>query len=133
MHSHGHSFKVIATDGNLIPEVAQLTKDTITLHPSERYDIVITADNPGAWLFHCHQLHHAAAGMVVPFLYEGYEPCCLDEKEESHGAQEAIEECFAHHDDDTYQEALEHCQQDICDTDEHCFQEVEELSEVYNT
>jgi FtsP/CotA-like multicopper oxidase with cupredoxin domain len=78
MHTHGHAFKVIAMDGNIVPRAAQLTMDVITLHPGERRDIVIVADNPGVWLFHCHDTHHAAGGMVMPFFYEGYEPCCMD-------------------------------------------------------
>lgn len=32
------------------------------------------ADNPGDWLFHCHDLHHASSGMVGTVNYEGYEP-----------------------------------------------------------
>ena len=27
-HTHGHSFRIVATDGNPVPEAAQLTKDT---------------------------------------------------------------------------------------------------------
>jgi manganese oxidase len=74
MHTHGHAFKLIAIDGNIVPESAQLTMDVITLHPGERRDIVIKADNPGVWLFHCHDIHHASGGMIMPFFYEGYEP-----------------------------------------------------------
>ncbi len=85
MHLHGHSFKVVAIDGNPVPKVAQQLRDTITVNPGERYDIEVHADNPGVWLFHCHHLHHAAAGMVVPFIYEGYKPCCMGEPEENRG------------------------------------------------
>jgi manganese oxidase len=78
MHTHGHAFKVIAIDGNIVPEAAQQTMDVITVHPGERRDIEIIADNPGVWLFHCHDTHHASGGMIMPFFYEGYEPCCTD-------------------------------------------------------
>ena len=28
IHTHGHSFQIVATDGNPVPEGARLTKDT---------------------------------------------------------------------------------------------------------
>ena len=34
IHSHGHSFEIVATDGNTVPAGAQLTKDSVTLGPS---------------------------------------------------------------------------------------------------
>lgn len=66
MHLHGMSFKIVATDGNPVPEVAQLTKDTLPVHPGERFDIEFTADNPGQWAFHCHILHHVTNDNVEP-------------------------------------------------------------------
>ncbi|MDP6387818.1 MAG: multicopper oxidase domain-containing protein [Candidatus Pacebacteria bacterium] len=87
MHTHGHSFKVIAIDGELVPRSAQQSMDTITLHPGERRDLVIEANNPGVWLFHCHNVHHASVGMIMAFFYEGHEPCCLEEK----GPEEIIQ------------------------------------------
>ena len=74
MHLHGHQFKVTATDGNPVPLAAQLTKNTIALNPGETYDIEFVAENPGVWVFHCHELHHAGGGMIMPILYEGYKP-----------------------------------------------------------
>ncbi len=66
MHLHGASFKIVATDGNPVPEVAQLTKDTIAVNPGERYDIEFTATNPGTWVLHCHVLHHVTNDNVEP-------------------------------------------------------------------
>ncbi len=66
MHLHGMFFKIVATDGNPVPEVAQLTKDTIPVHPGERYDIEFVADNLGKWAFHCHILHHVTNDNVEP-------------------------------------------------------------------
>lgn len=71
MHLHGHTFKIIAIDGNLLANPVE--RDTIPLTPGERYDIEFVADNPGVWLFHCHELHHADAGMVMMVKYDGYE------------------------------------------------------------
>ena len=70
MHLHGHQFKVVATDGNPVPAAAQVTKNTITVMPGESYDIEFLADNPGTWLFHCHELHHADGGMATVVQYE---------------------------------------------------------------
>jgi FtsP/CotA-like multicopper oxidase with cupredoxin domain len=54
MHLHGHFFKV----GNAI-------KDTV-LVPGHMGQVTIDfhADNPGRWLFHCHNLYHLDAGMA---------------------------------------------------------------------
>lgn len=58
IHVHGASFKVVATDGHPVPEAAQLTKDTISISPGERYDIEMVFKEPGQWMVHCHILHH---------------------------------------------------------------------------
>ncbi len=58
MHLHGFPFKVVATDGNDVPESAQWTKDVISVAPGERYDIEFTPDRPGKWMLHCHIPHH---------------------------------------------------------------------------
>lgn len=71
MHLHGQQFKIVATDGNPVPEAAQLTKNVVTLSPGETYDIEFTANNPGVWAFHCHELHHADSGMMTLLKYEG--------------------------------------------------------------
>lgn len=70
MHLHGHTTKVRAIDGNrfLMP----FFRDTVPLAPGERYDLEFVAKNPGIWSFHCHELHHADAGMSTLFHYEGY-------------------------------------------------------------
>ena len=74
MHSHGHSFKVVATDGNPVPAGLALTKDSVTLGPSERVDVELYASNPGVWMFHCHMEHHMANGMMTTLRYEGALP-----------------------------------------------------------
>ena len=74
IHTHGHSFQIVATDGNLVPELARLTKDTVLIGPAERYDLDLVGDNPGVWMVHCHIEHHMANGMMTTIWYEGYEP-----------------------------------------------------------
>ncbi|MFD1647898.1 multicopper oxidase family protein [Haloarchaeobius litoreus] len=59
MHLHGHFFQV----GNAI-------KDTVIV-PGQRGQVTIDfhADNPGRWLFHCHNLYHLDAGMARVVRY----------------------------------------------------------------
>lgn len=66
MHLHGMPFKTVATDGHPVPEAAQLTKDTISVAPGERYDIEFIATEPGQWMLHCHILHHTTNDNVEP-------------------------------------------------------------------
>jgi len=74
IHTHGHSFQIVATDGNPVPELARWTKDTVLIGPAERYDLAVVADNPGVWMVHCHIEHHMANGMMTTLWYEGYQP-----------------------------------------------------------
>jgi FtsP/CotA-like multicopper oxidase with cupredoxin domain len=74
VHMHGHSFKIVATDGNSVPEGMEWTKDTVLIGPAERYDLEFDANNPGVWMFHCHIEHHMANGMMTVIQYEGHRP-----------------------------------------------------------
>jgi FtsP/CotA-like multicopper oxidase with cupredoxin domain len=58
MHVHGGPFTIVGTDGNPVPQAAQITKDTVNVGPGERYDVIWTAREPGRWLLHCHIPHH---------------------------------------------------------------------------
>ncbi len=56
-HSHGYRMKVVARDG--IPlGTAAFYADTLGVNPGERWDVLIKADRPGIWAFHCHILPH---------------------------------------------------------------------------
>lgn len=72
MHLHGHSFQVLSKNGKPI-EGSPIIKDTINVKPGEEYVVAFKANNPGNWLFHCHDLHHATAGMVDLVKYDGYQ------------------------------------------------------------
>jgi FtsP/CotA-like multicopper oxidase with cupredoxin domain len=56
MHLHGYTFKVVAIDGNPVPQPQ--AQNTVTLLPGETADISFTANNPGRWMLHCHILDH---------------------------------------------------------------------------
>ena len=44
----------------------QLTKDTVSVAPGERYDIEFVATETGQWMLHCHILHHTTNDNVEP-------------------------------------------------------------------
>lgn len=58
IHMHGAPFTIIAVDGHTLPPAQRMVRDTITVNPGERYDIVWTPTRPGTWLLHCHISHH---------------------------------------------------------------------------
>ena len=62
MHLHGHHFKVLEHSRDR--EVIGKWLDTVLLGPEESAKVAFVADNPGDWLFHCHILGHARAGMM---------------------------------------------------------------------
>ncbi|MGO5014165.1 multicopper oxidase family protein [Niallia sp. Sow4_A1] len=73
MHLHGTSFQILSKNGKKL-EGASIVKDTVNLESGDEYEIAFKADNPGNWLFHCHDLHHASAGMVTMVKYKGFQP-----------------------------------------------------------
>ncbi|CTQ56143.1 Multicopper oxidase mco [Roseibium album] len=66
MHVHGHHFRIIEREGATIDD-GQPWRDTFVIGPDQSVKIAFVADNPGKWLFHCHMLEHAAAGMNTWF------------------------------------------------------------------
>lgn len=73
MHLHGHFFQVLSKNGQPVSG-SPLLKDTLNVLPGEQYVIAFEADNAGNWMFHCHDLGHASAGMVTQVNYKGYTP-----------------------------------------------------------
>ncbi|MCG3083329.1 multicopper oxidase domain-containing protein, partial [Anoxybacillus sp. LAT27] len=71
MHLHGHFFQVLSKNGKPVTG-APLIKDSLNVNPGEEYVVAFQADNPGNWMFHCHDLHHASAGMVTEVKYTDY-------------------------------------------------------------
>jgi CopA family copper-resistance protein len=45
-------------------------KHTISVKPAERLSVLVTADAPGAWAFHCHLLLHMKAGMMRTLIVD---------------------------------------------------------------
>ena len=66
MHVHGHHFRVIRRSGAEADD-GQPWRDTFLIGAQQTTEIAFVADNPGKWLYHCHMLEHAAAGMNAWF------------------------------------------------------------------
>jgi FtsP/CotA-like multicopper oxidase with cupredoxin domain len=70
MHLHGHHVLVLTRDG--VPAIGSpWWADTVDVLPGETWVVAFRADNPGIWMDHCHNLTHAAAGMVLHLEYRG--------------------------------------------------------------
>jgi len=67
MHLHGHHFQVIALDG---APLRGAMRDTVLVPAGGAVTIAFDADNPGRWLFHCHNLFHMATGMMTELVYD---------------------------------------------------------------
>ncbi len=71
-HLHGMPMHVVARDGYPLGS-ASFFCDTLGVNPGERWDVIVTAEEPGAWAFHCHILPHAEGptgmfGMVTALV-----------------------------------------------------------------
>jgi FtsP/CotA-like multicopper oxidase with cupredoxin domain len=58
IHLHGHTWRVVGTEGGPIPEAAQWPGNTINVPPGTTRTVEFVASNPGLWRMHCHKLHH---------------------------------------------------------------------------
>ncbi len=65
IHLHGYAFRVLKRGGRPLdrPE----WRDTVLIGRREAVEVAFVADNPGAWMLHCHILEHQAAGMMGHF------------------------------------------------------------------
>ena len=70
MHLHGHHAVVVARDGEE-SRGSPVWVDSVEVEDGETVEIAFKADNPGVWMFHCHNLPHAAEGLSAHLVYEG--------------------------------------------------------------
>ncbi|HEU4894809.1 MAG TPA: multicopper oxidase domain-containing protein [Acidimicrobiia bacterium] len=73
MHQHQFPQLVFAKDGH--PLDHPYWADTVNVAPGERYSVLVHADRPGTWVFHCHILTHVEReegmfGMVTALIVE---------------------------------------------------------------
>jgi FtsP/CotA-like multicopper oxidase with cupredoxin domain len=64
MHIHGHTFALLDPTG------PGTRKDTVVVPPGGSVTTVLKADNPGQWMYHCHNAYHAEAGMMGRLSYQ---------------------------------------------------------------
>lgn len=62
-HIHGNHFEVLSLDGERPPHA--MFEDTVDIPVHGRLRLRLHADNPGAWMTHCHILPHAEDGMMT--------------------------------------------------------------------
>jgi len=72
MHLHGHRMVVLARNG-VAATGSPWWVDSLNVATDETYDVAFAANNPGIWMDHCHNLKHAADGMVAHLMYEGFD------------------------------------------------------------
>jgi FtsP/CotA-like multicopper oxidase with cupredoxin domain len=58
IHLHGMFMELENEQGDHLP-----FKHTISVLPASRVSLLVTADEPGRWAFHCHLLYHMEMGM----------------------------------------------------------------------
>ncbi|KAF3286657.1 hypothetical protein TWF970_008505 [Orbilia oligospora] len=76
MHLHGHKFWIMAqgngyfnaSDYSTVPREGRLLRDTVTIEAYGYVLIRFVTDNPGMWAFHCHNVWHAEAGLLMSFF-----------------------------------------------------------------
>ena len=70
MHLHGHHAVVLSRNG--VPSTGSpWWIDSLDVPDGDTFVIAFVADNPGVWMDHCHNLEHAADGLVANLAYAG--------------------------------------------------------------
>jgi uncharacterized cupredoxin-like copper-binding protein len=75
MHLHGFHFEVVGEDGFPLAPQNRYMADTLVIAPGSRFDLLVHANNPGVWAFHCHILNHVEGpqgmfGMVTALIVQ---------------------------------------------------------------
>jgi len=65
-----HSFHIHAMTAYDVEDARPVPAQVVGLVPGEVDRFVVTPNQAGAWLFHCHVVSHADAGMIGVFLVE---------------------------------------------------------------
>ncbi|MFN0205988.1 MAG: multicopper oxidase family protein [Planctomycetota bacterium] len=81
MHLHGYNFKIVETDGGVIPEAGRWPETTVIVPVGSTRTVEFTASDPGDWAMHCHMTHHVMTqmGHDIPNLI-GVDASLFDEK-----------------------------------------------------
>lgn len=71
MHLHGHFFRVL--DPHMRDANHSALMDTISVPPMAKVALEFYSDNPGRWVFHCHNMYHMVSGMLRVIQYRATE------------------------------------------------------------
>ncbi len=66
-HVHGVTFKVLDRNGKEIENWEKGYKDTVLLFPGETVTLLVSFENEGKFVYHCHFLDHEEDGMMGNF------------------------------------------------------------------
>lgn len=58
IHIHGNTFYVTGTEAGRCPDSTWRPENTVLVGVAQARDIEFEANNPGAWMLHCHLPHH---------------------------------------------------------------------------
>jgi hypothetical protein len=72
MHLHGMFFQL--DNGQPLEKLPN--KNLVIVKPGDSYSVLLSADEPGEWAFHCHLLYHMMSGMMTKVIV-----ATLDENE----------------------------------------------------
>ncbi len=70
MHLHGMFVQL----ENGQPAEKLPNKHTVIVPPGQSYSVLLTADEPGEWAFHCHLLFHMMSGMMTKVVVAKLDP-----------------------------------------------------------
>jgi FtsP/CotA-like multicopper oxidase with cupredoxin domain len=70
MHLHGHHAVVLSRNGTAATG-SPWWFDSLDVADGDSYVVAFVADNPGIWVDHCHNLQHAADGLLAHLAYTG--------------------------------------------------------------
>ena len=88
MHLHGMFVQLEnGQPGEKLPN-----KHTVNVAPGTEYSVLLTADEPGEWAFHCHLLYHMSAGMMSTVVVAEFD------EDDLPASQPAHHEMGGHHD-----------------------------------
>lgn len=66
-HIHGVHFQVLDRNGEAPPANELGWKDTVLVHTQEKIRLIATFKQKGIFMFHCHNLEHEDAGMMLQY------------------------------------------------------------------
>lgn len=76
MHLHGMFVQL----ENGQPAEKLPNKHTVNVPPGDSYSVLLTADEPGEWAFHCHLLYHMSAGMMSKVVVAEFDDATLPDQ-----------------------------------------------------